>query len=89
MPVVGRLLNWVIRRQFSEELLHAWIVHNIEESGETEKFVPALYEEARRTSGSPSTRSGDVIDRMKAARSERPSVTTEEILTARDEGRRH
>ena len=29
-----------------------------------------------------------VIERIKAARSRRPSVTTEEILAARDEGRR-
>ncbi|MDE2690718.1 MAG: hypothetical protein OXI49_09420 [Acidobacteriota bacterium] len=47
VPIIGRFLNWIIRRQFTEELLRDWIVHNIEESGETEKFVPALYEEAR------------------------------------------
>ena len=46
VPVIGPLLNWVIRRQFTEELLRDWIVHNIEESGETEKFVPALFEQA-------------------------------------------
>ena len=87
VPIIGRILNWVIRRQFTEELLRDWIVHNIEESGETEKFVPALFEEARRVS-SPSTRCGDMIDRIKAARRRRPSITTEEILAARDEGRR-
>ncbi|MCY3929571.1 MAG: hypothetical protein OXG81_15005 [Acidobacteria bacterium] len=46
VPIIGRLLNWIIRRQFTEELLRDWIVHNVEESGETEKFVPALFEEA-------------------------------------------
>ncbi len=30
----------------------------------------------------------EVIERIKAARSRRPSITTEEILAARDEGRR-
>ena len=80
VPIIGRLLNWVIRRQFTEELLRDWIVHNIEESGETEKFVPALFEEARKTA--------TVIDRMKTARSRRPTLSAEEILAARDEGRR-
>ena len=80
VPIIGRLLNWVIRRQFTEELLRDWIVHNIEESGETEKFVPALFEEARTTA--------TVIDRMKTARSRRPTLSAEEILAARDEGRR-
>jgi len=88
VPIIGRLLNWIIRRQFTEELLRDWIVHNVEESGETEKFVPALFEEAQRDSAGPSTRCGGVIDRIKAARSRRPSVTTEEILAARDEGSR-
>ncbi len=80
VPIIGRLLNWAIRRKFTEELLRDWIVHNIEESGETEKFVPALFEEARKTA--------TVIDRMKTARSRRPTLSAEEILAARDEGRR-
>jgi len=80
VPIIGRLLNWVIRRQFTEELLRDWIVHNIEESGETEKFVPALFEEARTTAA--------VIDRMKTARSRRPALSAEQILATRDEGRR-
>ncbi len=80
VPIIGRLLNWVIRRQFTEELLRDWIVHNIEESGETEKFVPALFEEARTTAA--------VIDRMKTARSRRPALAAEQILATRDEGRR-
>ena len=37
-------------------------------------------------SGAEST--AEVIERIKAARARRPSVTTEEILAARDEGRR-
>ena len=49
VPIIGPLLNWIIRRKFTEELLRDWIVHDIEESGETEKFVPVLFEEAHRT----------------------------------------
>ena len=49
VPVVGRLLNALIRRlAFSEEMMVGWITHNVEESGETEKFVPALFAEAQR-----------------------------------------
>ena len=48
LPVVGSALGWLIRRfAFTEELIRAWIVHNIEESGETEKSVPLLFADAR------------------------------------------
>lgn len=48
LPVIGRLLNSLLRRfAASEDFLRTWIVHNIEESGETEKFVPDLFEHAR------------------------------------------
>jgi hypothetical protein len=47
VPVVGRALNALFRsRVASEEFVRAWIVHNVEESGETEKFVPKLYRHA-------------------------------------------
>ena len=46
-PVVGRLLNAFFRLHVAnEEFVRTWIVHNIEESGETEKFVPKLYRHA-------------------------------------------
>lgn len=49
LPIIGRLLNALIRRvAFSEEMMVDWITHNVEESGETEKFVPALFAEAQR-----------------------------------------
>ena len=31
----------------SEDFIRAWVLHNIEESGETEKFVPKQFEQAR------------------------------------------
>lgn len=47
-PGLGPALNRVIRRLApGEAMLRAWVVHNVEESGETEKFVPALFEHAR------------------------------------------
>jgi hypothetical protein len=48
LPLIGSLLNWAIRKMaFSDALVRAWILHNIEESGETEKFVPKLFTHAR------------------------------------------
>ena len=47
IPIIGRLLTRIARRLlFSDPMLRDWIRHNIEESGETEKFVPALYTHA-------------------------------------------
>jgi hypothetical protein len=45
---LGPLVNSLLRRIGpSEAFLRAWIVHNIEESGETEKFVPELFDHAK------------------------------------------
>jgi len=45
MPVIGRLFTWLITKFLvSEEILKAWMQHNIEESGESEKFIPILYD---------------------------------------------
>jgi len=45
--VVGRpnswLLNKIIHKSIPDRLMKDWILHNIEESGETEDLVPALY----------------------------------------------
>jgi hypothetical protein len=47
VPIIGPILTWLARRfAFTDDLLNAWILHNIEESGETERFVPQLYEHA-------------------------------------------
>jgi len=46
-PLVRNLLNpWVRRLLGGVEFIETWILHNIEESGETEKFVPKLYAHA-------------------------------------------
>ena len=36
-------LNKALRFFLSDELMKDWILHNTEESGETENIVPALY----------------------------------------------
>ena len=47
VAVIGALLTRIARRfLFSDGMLRAWVAHNIEESGETEKFVPVLYAHA-------------------------------------------
>jgi len=47
VSLVAPLVNPLVRRfAATEEFMRAWILHNIEESGETEKFVPRLYEHA-------------------------------------------
>ena len=44
MPIIGKLFTWLITKFLvSEEILKAWMQHNIEESGESEKFIPILY----------------------------------------------
>lgn len=44
--VLGRILNPLIRRfVFDEARGHSWIVHNIEEVGNFESFLPRLYAE--------------------------------------------
>lgn len=43
-PVLGRLMNRsVLRLRFPEQMGRAWIVHNIEEVGQLENFLPALH----------------------------------------------
>jgi hypothetical protein len=44
-PLIGKLLTWLACRFFATEpKIRAWIQHNIEECGESEKFIPQLYE---------------------------------------------
>ena len=46
-PIVGRLITQVACRFFaSEAKLRAWMIHNVEEVGESEKFIPQLYNHA-------------------------------------------
>ena len=43
-PVLGRLMNRsVLRLRFPEQMGRAWILHNIEEVGQLENFLPALH----------------------------------------------
>lgn len=43
-PLIGRVMNRLIRKfMFTEVMLKDWVLHNVEETGETEKFVPTLY----------------------------------------------
>ena len=52
VKIIGGLLTRLARRTaFTDAMVRAWILHNIEESGETEKFVPALYAHAKRSDG--------------------------------------
>ena len=47
-PLIGKLLTWLACRFFATEpKIRAWIRHNIEECGESEKFIPQLYEHHR------------------------------------------
>ena len=48
LPGIGPLLRRALRARGIDRLARDWIVHNVEESGETEKFVPVLYEHAMR-----------------------------------------
>ena len=44
-PVIGKLLTWLACNLIaSEKRIKAWMLHNIEESGESEKFIPQLFE---------------------------------------------
>lgn len=44
-PIIGKALTWFACKFFaSEKRVKAWMLHNIEESGESEKFIPQLYE---------------------------------------------
>jgi hypothetical protein len=49
LPLVGRLLNQLIRRAiFTEAMGHAWLKHNIEEVGLLEHIIPRIYADKRR-----------------------------------------
>ena len=49
LPVVGPWLTRLVRKlRISEPMVRDWLLHNVEESGETEKFVPTLFAEAGR-----------------------------------------
>lgn len=44
IPVLGWILNWLLMPfLYSKRTAEQWIRHNIEEIGQTEKFVPILY----------------------------------------------
>lgn len=59
----GRLFfNRLVRpRLFSDEMGPAWLKHNIEEVGNFEHFLPALYARHRSSHAPPSDRRGEVI----------------------------
>tara|TARA_B100000242_G_scaffold291166_1_gene263972 strand:- start:466 stop:1194 length:729 start_codon:yes stop_codon:yes gene_type:complete len=43
-PIFGKLITWLVTKFLvNEEILKAWMQHNIEESGESENFIPILY----------------------------------------------
>ena len=47
IKLIGGLLTRIARRaMFTDAMVRHWVVHNVEESGETEKFLPALYAHA-------------------------------------------
>ena len=44
-PILGNLITWLVTKfLINEEMLKAWMQHNIEESGESAKFIPILYD---------------------------------------------
>ena len=46
-PIVGRFITWLACKFFMPEpKIRAWMVHNVEEVGESEKFIPQLYSDA-------------------------------------------
>jgi hypothetical protein len=46
-PLIGPAVTALARRlRFPSDAMQTWIQHNVEESGETEKFVPQLYAHA-------------------------------------------
>jgi hypothetical protein len=45
----GRGVNaWLRRRTFPDDKARAWLTHNVEEVGNFESFLPALYERETR-----------------------------------------
>ena len=48
VPVIGKLVTWIaIKTVMHEKKIRAWMQHNIEESGESEHFIPKLYNHAQ------------------------------------------
>ena len=48
VPVIGKLVTWIaIKNVMHEKKIRAWMQHNIEESGESEHFIPKLYNHAQ------------------------------------------
>tara|TARA_B100001093_G_scaffold30452_1_gene26392 strand:- start:1291 stop:1932 length:642 start_codon:yes stop_codon:yes gene_type:complete len=42
--IIGKLLTWIaVKYIMHEKKIKAWMLHNIEESGESEKFIAKLY----------------------------------------------
>ena len=51
VPLIGHLFNFIVRpRIFSDASAQRWLLHNIEEVGNFEFFLPALYAEQSPTS---------------------------------------
>ena len=47
-PIIGGLITWVATKfVMHEKKIKAWIQHNVEESGESEHFIPKLYDHAQ------------------------------------------
>ncbi len=48
VPVIGKLVTWIATKTvMHEKKIRAWMQHNIEESGESEHFIPKLYNHAQ------------------------------------------
>ena len=46
-PLIGAWVNRLLRNKaFTPALIAAWVTHNVEECGETERFLPQLYAHA-------------------------------------------
>jgi hypothetical protein len=59
VPILRRLLNPIIRRTlFPDDKARAWLTHNVEEVGNFESFLPALYERECNSKNARSTASG-------------------------------
>lgn len=44
LPILGRFVTWIATRFFFDEgLVSRRLGHNIEETGENERFIPLLY----------------------------------------------
>jgi len=58
-PLLWRFLNPLLRQKaFTPALASAWILHNVEECGETEKFLPEVYAHELNNRNSPASTHG-------------------------------